>query len=66
MHDSTVRFMAEKLQEYCRSRICIECPFSYYPTLIGKDGEHKSEFLSCGINIPDEWIIPEVDSHDED
>lgn len=61
MHDSTARFMATNLKKFCRSRVCIECPFSYYPLLIGRDGEHRSTVLSCGINIPDEWIIPEED-----
>ena len=61
MYDSTAIFMANKLKEFCESKVnCGHCPFAYHPTLIGSNGEQISIGLSCGLGYPEiEWNIPE-------
>ena len=66
MYDTTARFMAEKLKEFCEEQAhCSKCPFAYNRTLIGSNGKQVSKYFLCGLGHPDdEWIIPEEDRNE--
>ncbi len=61
MYDSTARFMAKKLKEFCGEHDdCSKCPFFHHPILTGVRGEYVAPYRECRFyGSPNEWSIPE-------